>query len=185
MGIRYDPVNGAVLIPHYDKDSRLIGIRQRTLVQEQEIYGKYKPARIQGQLCNHPLAFNLYGLNQAWPKIKQGQIAIIVESEKAVLQYMSYFGTRSNICVAVCGSSISQYQFQLLLDLGIKDSVLGFDKDFQEMRGKEYDDVVRKIDKIYNKLQNRITVSVLFDKWNLLNYKSSPLDCGKDAFLYL
>lgn len=185
MGIKYDPVNGNILIPHYDEDSRLVGIRQRTLVQEQEVYGKYRPARIQGQLCNHPLAFNLYGFNQAKPQIKQAQLAIIVEGEKSVLQYMSYFGTLSNICVAVCGSSISQYQFQLLLDAGVKEIVLGFDKDFQEMRGKEYDDVVKKIDNIYNKYKNRITISVLFDKWNLLGYKNSPLDCGKEAFLYL
>jgi hypothetical protein len=185
MGIKYDPVNGNILIPHYDEDSRLVGIRQRTLVQEQEIYGKYRPARIQGKLCNHPLAFNLYGFNQARPQIKQAQLAIIVEGEKSVLQYMSYFGTKSNICVAVCGSSISQYQFQLLLDAGVKEIVLGFDKDFQEMRGKEYDDVIKKIDNIYNKYKSRITISVLFDKWNLLGYKNSPLDCGKNAFLYL
>jgi hypothetical protein len=164
MGIRYDPVNGNILIPHYDEDNRLVGIRQRTLVQEQEVYGKYRPARIQGQLCNHPLAFNLYGFNQAKPQIQQSQLAIVVEGEKSVLQYMSYFGTKSNICVAVCGSSISQYQFQLLLDAGVKEIVLGFDKDFQEMRGKEYDDVVKKIDNIYNKYKNRITISVLFDK---------------------
>lgn len=185
MGIKYDPVNGNILIPHYDENSRLVGIRQRTLVQEQEVYGKYRPARIQGQLCNHPLAFNLYGFNQAQSHIKQAQLAIIVEGEKSVLQYMSYFGTKSNICIAVCGSSISQYQFQLLLDTGVKEIVLGFDKDFQEMRGKEYDDVVKKIDNIYNKYKNRITISVLFDKWNLLGYKNSPLDCGKEAFLYL
>ena len=185
MGIRYDPVNGNILIPHYDEDNRLIGIRQRTLVQEQEIYGKYRPARIQEQLCNHPLAFNLYGFNQAKPQIKQAGIAIVVEGEKSVLQYMSYFGTKSNICVAVCGSSISQYQFQLLLDAGVKEIALGFDKDFQDMHGKEYEDVVRKIDNIYNKYKNRITISVLFDKWNLFGYKNSPLDCGKEAFLYL
>ena len=185
MGIRYDPVNGNILIPHFDEDNRLIGIRQRTLVQEQEVYGKYRPARIQGQLCNHPLAFNLYGFNQASPQIKQAKIAIIVESEKSVLQYMSYFGTKSNICVAVCGSSISQYQFQLLLDAGVNEIVLGFDKDFQEVHSKEYSDVVKKIDKIYNKYKNRITISVLFDKWNLLGYKNSPLDCGKEAFLHL
>ena len=185
MGIRYDPVNGNILIPHYDEDNRLVGIRQRTLVQEQEIYGKYRPAKIQGQLCNHPLAFNLYGFNQAKPHIKQAGLAIIVEGEKSVLQYMSYFGTRSNICVAVCGSSISQYQFQMLLDAGVQELVLGFDKDFEEMKSKEYDDTVAKIDRMYQKFSNRITISVLFDKYNLLTYKASPLDCGKEAFLYL
>ena len=185
MGIKYDLVNGAVLIPHYDADHRLVGIRQRTLVQENEIYGKYRPARFQGQLCNHPLAFNLYGFDRAKENIKSMQLAIVVESEKSVMQYQSYFGTKNNICVAVCGSSISRYQFQLLLDAGVKEIVLGFDKDFQEMYGKEYDENIKKIDRLYTKLSAEVSVSVLFDQYNLLGYKNSPLDCGKEAFLYL
>ena len=185
MGIKYDPVNGAVLIPHYDIDHRLVGIRQRTLVQENEVYGKYKPARLQGQLCNHPLAFNLYGLDIAKDNIKSMETAIVVESEKSVLQYMTYFGTKSSICVAVCGSSISRYQFQLLLDAGVKEIVLGFDKDFSEMYTDDYNKNVTKIDRLIRKIQNEVSVSVLFDKYNLLNYHSSPLDCGKEPFLYL
>jgi len=185
MGIKYDPVNGSVLIPHLDEDSRLVGIRQRTLVQENEVYGKYRPARIQGHLCNHPLAFNLYGLNIAKNNIKTMETAIVVESEKSVLQYMSYFGTKSNICVAVCGSSISRYQFQLLLDAGVKEIVLGFDKDFNEMYTEDYNKTVSKIDKLINKIKNEVSVSVLFDKYNLLDYHMSPLDKSKEAFLYL
>ena len=149
MNIRYDPVNGAILIPHYDIDNRLVGIRQRTLVQEQEAWGKYRPARINGQLCNHPLAFNIYGLPQAKDNIKKLETAIIVESEKSVLQYMSYFGTKSNICVAVCGSSISKYQMQLLLDCGAKEVVVGFDKDFVDFNSDERVSVTNKLEKIY------------------------------------
>lgn len=185
MGIRYDPINGNIIIPHYDMDHRLIGIRQRTLIQEAEIYGKYRPARIGGQLCNHPLAFNLYGFDKAKDNIENMQLAIVVESEKSVLQYMSYFGVRSNICVAVCGSSISRYQFQLLLNTGVKEIVLGLDKDFQEMYSKEYDENLKKIDKLYEKFSAEVAISVLFDRYNLLGYKNSPLDCGKEAFLYL
>ena len=185
MGIRYNPVDGSILIPHYDKNNRLVGIRQRTLVKEDEKYGKYRPARIQGQLCNHPLAFNLYGIGQAKENIEKMGTAIVVESEKSVLQYMSYFGTKSNICDAACGSSLSQYQFQMLLDCGVKEVVLGLDKDFQELYTEEYDQTVRKIDKLYKKFYNRVSISVLFDKYNLLGYKNSPLDCGKEVFLYL
>lgn len=185
MGIKYDPVNGSVMIPHYDMDHRLIGIRQRTLVQNDEIYGKYRPARINGQLCNHPLAFNLYGFDKAKDNIETMQLAIVVESEKSVLQYMSYFGVKNNICVAVCGSNISRYQFQLLLNTGVKEIVLGLDKDFQEIYSKEYDENLKKIDKLYEKLSAEVAISVLFDKYNLLGYKNSPLDCGKDIFLYL
>ena len=185
MGIKYDPVRGCILIPHYDMEHRLVGIRQRTLVQEDEVYGKYRPARLQGQLCNHPLAFNLYGFDRAKDNISNMQVAIIVESEKSVLQYMSYFGTKNNICVAVCGSNISRFQFQLLLNAGVKEVVLGFDKDFQDMQGQEYDENIKKIDRLYNKLSTEVSVSVLFDRYNLLGYKNSPLDCGKEAFLYL
>lgn len=186
MGIKYNPVNGSIIIPHTDQDGRLIGIRQRTLVQEDEIYGKYRPAKFQGELCNHPLAFNLYGLHEAKENIKNLRTAIIVESEKSVLQYLSYFGTKSDICVAVCGSSLSKYQFNLLLDLHIHELVIGFDKDFDEIGTEDYNKVINKLQKIYDKYSSYVNISFLFDKENnVLGYKNSPLDCGKDAFLHL
>lgn len=186
MGIKYNPVNGSVIIPHKDQNGRLVGIRQRTLVQEDEIYGKYRPARFQNQLCNHPLAFNLYGLNEAKNNIRDLRTVIVVESEKSVLQYLSYFGTKSDICVAVCGSSLSKYQFQLLLDYNIQELVIGFDKDFDEIGSEDYNKVVNKLQKIYDKYSSYVNVSFLFDRENnILGYKNSPLDCGKDAFLHL
>ena len=185
MGIKYNPIEGSILIPHYNEYHKLIGIRQRTLVKEQEVWGKYRPARIQGKLCNHPLAFNLYGLDRAKENISKSGVAIVVEGEKSVLQYMSYFGTRNNLCVAVCGSSLSKYQFNLLLEYGAKEIAIGFDKDFQELGSDEFNQVVRKLENIYKKYISFVNISFLFDKYNLLGYKNSPLDCGKDAFLYL
>lgn len=181
MNICYDPVDGNIIIPHFDIDGRCIGIRQRTLVQEQEKWGKYRP----WHKCNHPLSFNLYGLDNAKDRIADMQTAIIVESEKSVLQYESYFGTANNICVAVCGSSISQYQFQLLQELGIKEMVIAFDRDYNDYQSKESLEIQEKIAKVANKFAAYVNVSVLLDKENLLDYKASPLDCGKDAFLYL
>lgn len=185
MGIKYDGVNGSILIPHYDIDNRLIGIRQRTLVQEQEVWGKYKPAKIDGKLCNHPLAFNLYGLNKAKENISKLETAIVVESEKSVLQYISYFGTKSNICVAVCGSSISKYQLQLLLECGAKEVVIGFDKDFKDFNSEDRVHVTNKLEKINQKFGNQVVISYLFDVYDLLGEKCSPTDCGKQAFEYL
>lgn len=186
MNIRYNPLNGSILIPHYDPLGKLIGIRQRTLIQEDEKYGKYRPTKLQGKLCNHPLAFNLYGLNKAKNNIADMEMAIVVESEKSVLQYLTYFGTKSNICVAVCGSSLSNYQFQLLQDCGIRELVIGFDKDFKELKSEEHQQVENKLMKIYNRYNQLVNVSFLFDlENNVLGYKDSPLDCGKDAFLHL
>ena len=43
-----------------------------------------------------------------------------------------------------------------------------------------------KLQKIYDKYSPYTTISFLFDKENnQLGYKDSPLDCGKDKFLYL
>lgn len=186
MDIAYDPVNGGIIIPHKDENGRCVGVRYRTLVQEQEQYGKYRPMKAFGQMFNHPLAFNLYGLDKAKDNIKNMKTAIVVESEKAVLQYISYFGTSSNICVAVCGSSLSKYQFQLLLDQGVKEIVIAFDRDFEEIGSKDYYQVIDKLQKLYDKYSPFVNISFLFDKeCNQLGYKDSPLDCGKEKFLYL
>lgn len=185
MGVKYDPVNGAMLIPHRDENNRLIGIRQRTLVQEQEEFGKYRPAKINGKLCNHPLAFNLYGLNVAKNNIRQVQTAIVLESEKAVMQTINYLGIDNTIAVAICGSSISRYQFQLLLDAGAKEIVIGLDKDFQEAGSEEFYQLTNKLEKIYLKYAVYANISFLFDKEGLLGYHSSPTDAGKEAFFYL
>lgn len=185
MGIRYDPVNGGILIPHEDEHDRIIGIRIRTLLQEKEEYGKYRPWKYDGELYNHPLGFNLYGLNKAQENIKKAKLAIIVESEKAVLQYLSYFGTANDMCVAVCGSSLSKYQFQLLQDLGVTELVIGFDRDFQYKGSEEYYELQGKWEKIWQKYSSLVNISFLWDKDDILSYKASPLDHGPKAFEYL
>lgn len=191
-GVRYDPVNGCILIPHFDENNRCIGIRQRTLIKEEEVWGKYRPWNHWNQSkkkldrYNHPLSFNLFGLNWAKQNISNNKIAIVCESEKAVFQYLSYFGLANDLCVATCGSSLSKYQFQLLLDCGVKEVVIAFDKDFEEIDSQERIDVENKLLKIYNKFGSLVNMSFLFDsECNVLGYKESPLDAGRDKFLYL
>lgn len=185
VGIKYDPVDGNILIPHRDENGRLIGIRQRTLIQENEIYGKYRPARICGHLCNHPLSFNLFGLDIAKHNIKMSETAIVLESEKSALQAMNYLGIEGTIAVGMCGSSLSKYQFQLLLDCGAKEICIGLDRDFQEHGDDDFNSLIKKLEKLYQKYSTYANISFLFDKDNLLGYHNSPTDCGKDAFIYL
>lgn len=185
MSIRYDPVNGGILIPHYDENDRVVGIRIRTLLKDQEEFGKYRPWKFDGELYNHPLGFNLYGFNKAQENIRKAKLAIVVESEKAVLQYLSYFGTANDMCVAVCGSSLSKYQFQMLQDLGVNELVIGFDRDFKERGSQEYKELQGKWKKIWQQYSSLVNISFLWDKDDILDYKSSPLDHGPKAFEYL
>ena len=184
-GICFDPKNCGIVIPHYDINGRLIGIRERTLVKEEEYKGKYRPAFIGRQLYNHPLSFNLYNLNNSKENIKTMKKAFIFEGEKSCLLYASYFGIDNDISVACCGSSLIAYQVKLLLDLGVEEIIIGFDKQFQEFNDEEHKKLVKNLKNIHKKYGMFVNISYMFDKWDLLDYKSSPIDHGKETFLEL
>ena len=184
-GICYDPINEGIIIPHYDIDGKLIGIRERTLVKENEVYGKYRPAILNGVMYNHPLSFALYNLNNSKEAISRIQKAIVFEGQKSTLLYASYFGTESDISVACCGSNLIKYQVNLLLSLGVKEIIIALDKQFQEIGDEEWQKWVIKLKTIYNKYGSYVNISYMFDKKGILNYKSSPIDEGKDKFIKL
>lgn len=184
-GICYNSSSQAIVIPHYDKDNNLIGIRERTLIKENEIYGKYKPMFLNKELYNHPLGFTLYNLNNSKDNIRKMKKAIIGEGEKFCLMYASYFGQENDISVACCGSSLSSYQIQLLLDLGVEEIIIAFDKQFKKLGDEEHIAWTRKLKDINKKYSSKVKISFMFDKENLLEYKMSPIDNGKDIFLQL
>lgn len=184
-GIAYDPRNQSIIIPHYDINNNLIGIRERTLIKDQEDNGKYKPAFINYQMYNHPLSFNLYNINNSKENIKIIKKAIVGEGEKFCLTYASYFGEENDITVACCGSSLISYQVQLLLSLGVEEIIIAFDKQFKEIGDDEFKRWTKKLIDIHNKYSSYTTINFIFDKWNLLQYKDSPIDKGKNIFLEL
>lgn len=184
-GICYDPLNMGIVIPHYDINNNLIGIRERTLIKEEEVYGKYKPAILNGKQFNHPLSFNVYNLNFSKNNIQKMQKIIIFEGEKSCLKYASYFGKENDITGAVCGSNLLNYQFSLIYGLGVKEIIIAFDKQYKQIGDDEYKRWVNKLKTISYKYSNFCNISFIFDTHNLLNYKDAPIDQGKDIFLQL
>ena len=185
-GICYDPVNQGIIIPHYDENGALIGIRSRTLIKEEEAYGKYRPAVSNGKQYNHPLGFALYNLNNAKEAITQLGIAIVFEGEKSTLLYASLFGAENDISVATCGSNLIQHQVDLLTQYGAREIVIAFDKQWKERNDAEFKQWTKKLTALHNKYSKQVKVSFLFDKeGDLLGYKSSPIDHGRDIFMKL
>ena len=184
-GVCYNPVDHGILIPHYDINDNLVGVRIRTLVKEDEIYGKYRPAVLNGKMYNHPLGFNLYNLNFSKENIKRMQKVVVFEGEKSCLKFASYFGEDCDISVAVCGSSLINYQVDLLLSLGVKEIIIAFDKQFQKSGDEEFKRWTKKLTDINKKYSPKVQISFMFDKWDLLEYKMSPIDAGKEIFLEL
>ena len=184
--ICYNPISQGIVIPHYDKDGNLIGVRERTLIKEQEQYGKYRPAIVNGKMYNHPLGFNLYNLNFSAPHIKESGLAIVFEGEKSCLHYASSFGEDNDISVATCGSNLITHQVDLLLNAGAREIVVAFDKQFQEIGDDEFKQWTKKLTQIHEKFSSRCTISFMFDKTGkLLGYKDSPIDGDLENFMIL
>lgn len=184
--IMYSSFLNRIIIPHYDIDNNMIGIRGRTLTEsDEEQYGKYSPIKIGNTMFNHPLGYNLYGLNINAETIKQKQKVLIVEGEKSVLQADTMFGS-DNFTLAVCGSSLHSWQRNMLIKLGVKEVIIGLDKQYENPDDKEADVWAEHIMKEFVRpLSAYFSVYVLWDNDNTLGYKQSPTDCGKDKLLKL
>ena len=184
--IGYFPPTGQITIPHFDINNHFVGLRGRTLVQEDaERYGKYRPMKICNVQYNHPLGMNLYNINNSKENIKQAGLAIVYESEKSCMKYQSFFGIDNDISVACCGSNISAYQVQLLLDCNCKEMVIAFDRQWEEKNNDEYKHWIKNLEKLNNRYKNELTVSIIYDRNMLTGYKDAPVDKDKEVFLKL
>ena len=184
--IGFYPGGDQITIPHFDIHSRFIGLRGRTLCEEEgKLYGKYRPIKVNNVIYNHPLGMNLYNLNNSKVNIPKLDKAIVFEGEKSCLLYRSYFGIENDITVACCGSSITNYQIQLLRDCGAKEIIIAFDRQFEELGDDDFKKLTKKLTNIHSKYKNYVNISFMFDKEKITGYKASPIDEGKEKFLKL
>lgn len=82
FNIRYSIPQNKIIIPHYNVNGELVGIRGRALNEwEVENVGKYMPIQIEGKWYSHPLSLNLYGLNWTKNNIRRTGTCFLVEAE--------------------------------------------------------------------------------------------------------
>ena len=177
--ISYYILENKIVIPHYDINNRLIGIRGRDL--NENPIAKYKPLYIENKSYAHQLSFNLYGLNWNKENIKNVRTAIIFEGEKSTIKCEKLLD--QNYSVACCGSSINKFQINMLLKYcGVREIIIAFDKEYKnnsEPEAKKYFDKLYNLGKKYSKYCN---ISFIYDMNNLLEEKDSPIDKGKEVF---
>lgn len=182
--IGFLPSSSQITIPHFDMDSRLVGIRIRALEEEDiQKYGKYRPLFLNRETFSHPLGFNLYNLNKSKEAIKYFKKAIVFESEKSCLLYDTLMD--NDISVACCGSNFSVIQEHLLLNLGVNEIIIAFDRQFKELNDDEFKLWVKKLKRINEKFGKDVLISFVFDKHYLTHYKDAPIEHGKSTFIQL
>ena len=185
-GILYSTLQQKIIMPHYNINNQLMGVRARLMIEEEiELYGKYSPFQIRKVIYSHPLSQNLYGININKETIKRKRKIMLVESEKSVLQCDTMFG-EENFTVALCGNSFSNFQRDLILSLEVNEVIIALDKQYQNAESEEANKWAKHIrERIINKLAPYCVVTILWDIEGLLPYKSSPSDIGKETLLRL
>jgi DNA primase len=178
FNISYSISQNKIIIPHYDVDGRLVGIRGRALNEwEIENIGKYTPIRVEQTWYKHPLSMNLYGLNITKDNIRKRGVCFLVESEKAVMQMESF--SFPNCAAAVCGSNFNKYQLNILIKTCCPtEIVLCFDK--EELPGEEK--YFNKLYDICRKYGQYAQFSFIYDREGVLDLKESPTDRGEEVF---
>ena len=183
--ILFNVKQNRIIIPHYDIEGNLIGIRRRNLLEEEVAKGKYMPEIYNKKVFNHSLGNNIYGINCQINDNLLNKTLILFEAEKSVLQMEGYdLGILSG---ALCGSSLTDGQFKIIIDLinrlGLEEVIIALDKEYIEEGDELSQFYKRKIrENMINKLLPYVDVSVIWDTEGVLDYKDSPTDKGKEVF---
>lgn len=180
FNIKYDSYNQAIIIPNFDYDGKLIGLRGRYFRPQDVAKGKYRPIYNNGILYNHPTGRTFYGIYENHAAIERKGTCIIFEGEKSVLLYGSIYGVNNNIAVATLGQNITKDHIQYLLKMKVSHVILAYDTDYEDYTQ------LREVEKKYKAkakiLAPYFNVSYLIDDDFALPYKSSPIDGGRDIF---
>ena len=184
--IKTSIIDEQIIIPHYDEDNRLVGVRCRNLNKRLVDDGKkYMPVFQGGDMLNHSTGSVLYGLNFNKEMINKRRKIILFESEKAVMQLDSYMPDMS-IGVCLSGSSLTNKQIEIIKDLNVDEVIVAIDKEFKQLGDEEEKYYAKKIEEtILKKLNNMFHVSVIWDLENDLETKMAPTDKGRETFIKL
>ena len=181
FNIRYSISQNKIIIPHYDINGELVGIRGRALNQEDiENFGKYMPVQIEGKWYSHPLSLNLYGLNFNKDEIKHQKVCYIYEAEKSVMQLENF--NMPHVGVASCGSNLNKFQINLLIKYcQPQEIILCYDRE----ENKNTENYFDKLYKMCHKYSNYVNMSFIYDRNGLTQIKDSPTDRGEQVFRQL
>lgn len=180
--------NQQVVIPVRNVDGGFIGCHCRNTNPDLISDGmKYIPLRmLNGDEYKFQMGLELFGLNYNKVNIEKSKSVILVESPKSVMQADSF--DISNICTAMFGMNFSVQKLKLLLNLGVEKFTIALDRQYDVMRGREWEKYKVKVNRIVDIIRPYAKeISIIYDDDvnRLLDYKDSPTDKGEEVFMKL
>ncbi|HDR7263622.1 hypothetical protein [Bacillus sp. CH_203] len=187
--VAYCPITDRIIFPHfaYDDINAIVGITGRTLKSDEEMKELLIP-KYWNFIKGYKKMYNLYGFSHSLPFIIKNNMIIVFEAEKSVMKQWSQ--TRNEgFSVSTGGHELSSIQVQIILQNTPPDVevVIAFDKDVMTMKddktgehiGEQFlIDTCKKFSK-YRK------ASYIYDTYNILGEKDSPIDKGVKIFNHL
>lgn len=166
FGIRFDLHSERIIYPAYSQKHEFLGAKGRILKKNEPQEDKYIG------VLPYNKSHVLWGLQVTYPYIQETHKLIIYEGEKSVLKSYQY---GYPFCCAIGGHDLSDEQAKQCINLA-SEVIIALDKgvEINENTG-EKNDVYQKI---INKLKPFVKVSIIYDKWNVLDNKDAPCDKG-------
>jgi len=184
----YDPILDRILFPHfnYDDIEAVVGITGRT-TRSKEVIEEFKIPKYWNYIKGYKKMYNLYGFSHSLPFIIKNGMLILFEAEKSVLKHHTMH-RNEGFSASVGGHELSEVQVQIILQNTPPETeiVIAFDKDVMTMKDDDGKDIGEQylIDTC-NKLSKFRKVSYIFDKYNIIGEKDSPIDKGYKIWQYL
>jgi hypothetical protein len=181
-GICYYVKENAIVIPVRNQQGQLIGIRRRALEKDEIESGKkYMPLSVAGKIYSYPALFNLYGLYENQETIERLKKCLIFESEKSVMKVESFY-PGNNFTVATCNSNLSTWQRDTILELGVEEVFLAYDKEFDDATSDKAEKYKNKLLRLAQMFTPYVRTYIIWDQDGLLEIKNAPCDKGQTIF---
>lgn len=179
--IRWYERTQSIIIPVYDNHRNLVGIRSRNILPDSEV--KYIPTSLlDGTTYKFPTNMIMYGSWMNEDAIRRQRVCYLAEAEKSVLRLAEWLGVDNNPSLAMFGSTLSKYNRDYIVSLGVNEVILVADRDFEEYDTEEYYQWEEKMCALADKFKGFCKVSIMYDKDLKLGYKDNVCDGSKEYF---
>ena len=169
FGLCYSYKQKRQIIPiRYWEDGSLVATNARTVIDNYDLFDLKKYYISKG----YNKSVNIYGLWENKKDIEKKGYCVLYEAEKSVLKRDSLNDPTG---LALQGHSISEKQVTILKGLELHEIVIALDKDVP----------IEEVWSICDRLYNKINVSYIWDKYDLLGAKDSPADAPNQIYNFL
>lgn len=181
--IRYYERCNQTVIPCFDDEARLIGVRVRNWDKDRVEQAKYMPLiTLDGQCYKFNTNQVFYGINYNKPMIEQTGEVWLGESEKFVLKLDGWFGPKS-CALAMYGHQLGMQRRNQLIKMGVKRVVYCPDMDFIGQDDVFFEDWCKSVRRLCDMFKGYCQVDIVWDDTGeLLGAKENATDRDKEIW---